>query len=168
MKKNLSLYLLLMIIFSVTDNVLASEGNILSLDKTLIVQLVIFVSAIFMLNEFLFKPLLDLDARREKLTTGTVSEAHELKMKAEETVKEYRGKINAARAQVQDERNKIRKQAQTSASEMIAMTREEINTMLDEARDNIEKESSELREKIRPEIEIIARDVASRLINKEI
>lgn len=169
MKKYMNFYyLVIIVLLSATDSAFASEDNILSLDKTLIIQLVIFVSAIFMLNKLLFKPLLELDSRRQKLTTGTISEAKELKIKAEETIKEYKEQMNIARAQVQEERNEIRKHAQASASEMIIRARGEVNGLLDEARVNIEKESQEMREKVRPEVDLIARDVASRLINKEI
>jgi len=169
MKKYMNFYyLVIIVLLSATDSAFASEDNILSLDKTLIIQLVIFVSAIFMLNKLLFKPLLELDSRRQKLTTGTISEAKELKIKAEETIKEYKEQMNIARAQVQEERNEIRKHAQASASEMITRARGEVNGLLDEARANIEKESQEMRDKVRPEVELIAKDVASRLINKEI
>jgi len=169
MKKYMILYyLVIIVLLSATDSAFASEDNILSLDKTLIIQLVIFVSAIFMLNKLLFKPLLELDSRRQKLTTGTISEAKELKIKAEETIMKYKEQMNIARAQVQEERNEIRKHAHASASEMITRARGVVNGLLDEARANIEMESQELRDKVRPEVKIIAKDIASRLMNKEI
>lgn len=160
-------YLLISILF-LTDSAFAAEDNILSLDRTLIIELLIFISAIYILNKFLFKPLLELDSRREKLTTGTISEARELKLKAEETVKLYKEQIDIARAQVQEERNETRKLAQSYATEMISRTRGEVGTMLDDARDNLEKESQVMREKIRPEVEIISRDIANRLMSREI
>jgi len=142
--------------------------DILSIDKTLIIQLVIFVSAIFVLNNLLFKPLLNLQSKREQLTTGTSSEAKELKLKAEETINEYNNKINEARIQVQEERNNIRKQAQTSASEIIEISRNESQHVLEDAKARIYEDTENIKEQIKPEIETIAKDVAARLLKREI
>ena len=167
MNRYVSLIYFLLIGVISAENTFASE-DILSVDRTLIVQIIIFVSSIFLLNKLLFKPLLDLDLRRDKLTTGTTTEARELRAKAEETINEYRNRINEARMQLQEERNEVRKNAQASATEIVSSAREEVNDMLDEARVNIDKESKDLREKIKPEIELIAKNVASQFLNKEI
>ena len=127
-----------------------------------------FVASVLVLNKILFKPLLELDERREQLTSGTSSEAKELKLKAEQTIKGYNEKINDARIQTLEQKNLIRKQAQNSAAEMIERARGETNLLLEDAKTKIEKEAQIIREKIKPEIELIAKDVASKLINKEI
>ena len=46
--------------------------DILSVDKTVVIQMVIFLASIFILNSLLFKPLLALVDKREQLTTGTI------------------------------------------------------------------------------------------------
>ena len=51
---------------------------------------------------------------------------------------------------------------------MIERARGETNLLLEDAKTKIEKEAQIIREKIKPEIELIAKDVASKLINKEI
>lgn len=159
---------LLFIVLCTADNLYASE-DILSINPThLGIIAAIFVTSIIVFNKILFTPLMDLDEKREKLTSGTSSEAKELKLKAEQTIKEYSEKINEARGQVQEERNLIRKEAQTSAAEMIERARTETGAVLADATSKIEKEAHELREKIKPEIELIAKDIASKLINKEI
>ena len=159
---------LLFIVLCTADNLYASE-DILSINPThLGIIAAIFVISIIVFNKILFTPLMDLDEKREKLTSGTSSEAKELKLKAEQTIKEYGEKINEARVQVQEERNLIRKEAQSSAAEMIERARTETGAVLADATSKIEKEARELREKIKPEIELIAKDIASKLINKEI
>ncbi len=157
------------IIILISSNNLFAAEDILSIDPIhLGILAAMFVASILVLNKILFKPLLELDEKREQLTSGTSTEAKELKLKAEQTIKEYNEKINDARIQTQEQKNLIRKQAQNSGAEMIERARGETNSLLQDAKTKIEKEAQIIREKIKPEIELIAKDVASKLINKEI
>ena len=157
------------IIILISSNNLFAAEDILSIDPIhLGILAAMFVASILVLNKILFKPLLELDEKREQLTSGTSAEAKELKLKAEQTIKEYNEKINDARIQTQEQKNLIRKQAQNSGAEMIERARGETNSLLQDAKTKIEKEAQIIREKIKPEIELIAKDVASKLINKEI
>jgi len=157
------------IIILISSNNLFAAEDILSIDPIhLGILAAMFVASILLLNKILFKPLLELDEKREQLTSGTSSEAKELKLKAEQTIKEYNEKINDARIQTQEQKNLIRKQAQNSGAEMIERARGETNSLLQDAKTKIGKEAQIIREKIKPEIELIAKVVASKLINKEI
>ena len=157
------------IIILISSNNLFAAEDILSIDPIhLGILAAMFVASILVLNKILFKPLLELDEKSEQLTSGTSTEAKELKLKAEQTIKEYNENINDARIQTQEQRSLIRKEAQNSAAEMIERARGETNSLLEDAKTKIEKEAQIIREKIKPEIELIAKVVASKLINKEI
>ena len=112
-----------------TSSALAAE-DLLKIDKLLVVQIVIFIAAIFILNSLLFKPLLELVDRREKLTTGTIEEANKLREKIELKIKDYNAKLDQARAQAMEERNKIRRNAQVSAEELLQKARQESQALL--------------------------------------
>ncbi|MFQ5787835.1 MAG: hypothetical protein ACE5H1_07615, partial [Thermodesulfobacteriota bacterium] len=73
-KSSLIISLLLIV---TSSNAFAAE-DILKIDKILIFQIIIFIAAIFIINSLLFKPLLELVDKREKLTTGTIEKANEL------------------------------------------------------------------------------------------
>ncbi|NIP38144.1 MAG: ATP synthase F0 subunit B [Candidatus Dadabacteria bacterium] len=160
---------ILFILLSTTASAFAASDDILSIDpKHLGILIAIFVASIVLLNKLLFQPLLELDEKREQLTSGTSSEAKDLKQKAEATINEYNEKINEARIETQEQRNLIRKEAQSSAAEMMERARADAGSLLEEAKTKIDNEADAIREKIKPEIELIAKDVASKLINKEI
>jgi len=151
----------------ITSNASASE-DILKVDKTLFVQLIIFIVAIFILNSLLFKPLIQLVDRREKLTTGTIAEAKRIREELEKIRDEYSSRLNEARSQAILERSEIRRQAQLSSEEIIKRAREENQAFLDESTKRLESETREIEEKIKPTIEILAKDVASIVLKKEI
>jgi len=98
------------IIILISSNNLFAAEDILSIDPIhLGILAAMFVASILLLNKILFKPLLELDEKREQLTSGTSSEAKELKLKAEQTIKEYNEKINDARIQTQEQKNRCNK-----------------------------------------------------------
>src|SRR3972149_2277338 len=128
-----------------TINANAAE-ELLKVDKTLIIQIVIFIAAIFILNSLLFKPLLQLVERREQLTTGRIKEAKELERKVEQIIKEYKEKLD----------------------EVSAKAHSETQALLEEAKAKLELEAREIRAKIKPEIEILARNMASQVLGREL
>jgi F-type H+-transporting ATPase subunit b len=168
-KPRLRIYLLFIFTFLVisTTNAKAAE-ELLRIDKTLIIQMVIFISAIFILNSLLFKPLLQLVERREQLTTGRIKEAKELEKKVEQIIKEYKEKLDEVRAKAMEERNEIRRVAQTAGEKLIAKAHDEAQALIQEAKAKLWLEASEIREKIKPEIEILARDMASQILGREL
>jgi len=161
------LFILVTLFFSASNDVLAAE-NILSVDKTLIIQIIIFVAAIFILNSLLFKPLLELLGRREKLTSGTIEEAKELGEKVEQIINEYRIKLNEARSLAMEERNEIRRHAQTAYEDAVKKAREEAQVLLEESKVKLQSETKEIKEKVRSDIAVLSRDMASRILGKEI
>jgi len=161
-----SLFIPILLLVS-TSSVFAAE-DILKIDKILVFQIIIFIAAIFILNSLLFKPLLELVDRREKLTTGTIEEANQLREKIEQIIQDYNARWDEARAQALEERNEIRRKAQASAEELLQKARQESQALLKQAKQKLEDEKSLNEDKIRPDIEYLAKDVASRILGKEI
>jgi F-type H+-transporting ATPase subunit b len=164
-QKGLSLVFIILTIS--TTNALASE-ELLKIDKTLIIQVVIFIATIFILNSVLFKPLLQLVERREALTTGRLKEAKELEARVTQIMKEYKEKLDEVRAKAMQERNEIRREALTAGEKIIAKAHNEAQALLQEAKAKLESEAREIREKIKPEIEILARETASQILGRDL
>lgn len=165
--RRMILFFTLIALIISTFDAMAAE-DILSVDKTLIIQIIIFIAAIFILNSLLFKPLLELVGRREKLTTGTIEEANQLGEKVNQIINEYNLKLNEARAQAIEERNEIRRQAQSAYDDIVKKAREEAQALLEEAKAKLQSETKEIKEKVRSDIEVLAREIASRVLGKEV
>ncbi len=161
------LVLVVAILFiSVSDAGAAEE--LLKIDKTLIVQLIIFIATIFILNSLLFKPLIGVVEKREKLTTGRIKEAKELEEKVEQIMKEYRAKLDEIRAKAMEERNEIRREAQAAAEDLIGRTHKEAQALLEEARSRLNLETQDIRERIKPEIEVLAREIVLQVLGRKV
>lgn len=160
------LFILTILFVSVSDAGAAEE--LLKVDKTLIIQLIIFIATIFILNSLLFKPLLGLLEKREKLTAGRIREAKELGDKVERITREYRAKLDEVRAKATEERNEIRRKAHAAAEDLIGKAHKEALALLEEARSKLELEAKEIREKIKPEIAVLAREMALQILGRKV
>ena len=164
-KKFLTAVSLLFLLVSATQ-AFASE-DLLAVNKTVIIEIVIFIAAIFILNKLVFKPFIELIDKREKLTKGALQEAKELEDKVKGIILEYEAKLNEARVQAQEERNKIVKEAETAANGIISKAREETAGLIDEAKKKLESETQVIKEKLMGDVQILAKEIASKVLGRE-
>lgn len=160
--------ILVVCIFSATQNAYAAEENLLSFDKTLFVEFFIFIIATIILNELLFKPLVALRYRREDLTVGKMDEARELNKDVEKKIEEYENRLHDAREEAYEKKAEIRKEAQQSAEKIIADARKEAEKQLEQYKKELNFHIDEIKQKINPEIEVLAKDIASRVMGREV
>lgn len=151
-----------------TSSAYAASGDLLSVNYTVFIQIVIFLIAIYILNKFVFKPFINLVDRRDKLTRGAIEEAHELEEKVKAIIEEYDVKLNEARAIAIEERNKLIQEGQNVAQEIIGEARNETGALLDEAKIKLEADTKEIKEKIKNDIDVLATDIASKVMGKEV
>jgi len=159
-------FLCLIPIVSSQPSIAAGGENILSIDKTVVIQLIIFLVAIYLLNKLIFKPFLEVVDKREKLTTGTIEEANKLEQRASKIIEEYKHKLEEARSQVLLERVKMRQEADKVAQDIIETTRTETDCMINKAKDNIQNQFEKTRVSIEVQIESLGNEIASIITNK--
>ena len=154
-------------IFALTAVPSASAAeDLLSVDETLVTQLVIFLVALFLLNRLVFRPLLGVWDRREELTAGTLREAEEMTRKADSTIAAYNEKLAEARAQATETRNELRQQGQGESSKMLLSAREVAQAELEGARETLESEVAKIRTDLQGEIESLAAEISNRVLKK--
>ena len=77
-------------------------------------------------------------------------------------------KLNEARAIAIEERNKLIQEGQNVAQEIIGEARNETGALLDEAKIKLEADTKEIKEKIKNDIDVLATDIASKVMGKEV
>lgn len=167
-KRYFSLTLSVLGLFAATAPGAFAADNLLSVNKTVFIQIVLFLVAIYVLNKLVFKPFLNLTDRRDKLTRGAIEEAKELEEKVAHIIEEYDAKLAEARAQALEERNKIVQEGQSAAEDILSKAREETSELLHEAKHKLEVETEEIKNKVKSDVDDIAQDIASRVLGKEV
>ena len=87
---------------------LAAGGVEMDFDRTMLVQMALFVLLIAVLSPLLFKPVLRLFEERERRTEGARSDARQMQDKAENLLVRYQAKLEDVKRVATQERERLR------------------------------------------------------------
>jgi len=127
----------------------------ISLDYSVFVAILIFLSLVYVLNRILFRPLMRVRDERDKRTTGLVAEANKQLEHHSELFDKYQATIKNARMegyQVQErtrsealaKRNEALSEAKQRAEQLSLESRESIRTQLQSAKEQLGREADEM------------------------
>lgn len=149
-------------------SVILAGGSVVDLDGTIFVQIVVFFLAFFVLRALVFKPVLDLFIRREEGIEGARQKARELQKEADEADRTFNEEIRKVRQAANEERDRLRAEGQQVARELLDRSRGESERMLGEARRKMDEDGRKVREEIQGQVPVLARQIASRLLGREV
>jgi F-type H+-transporting ATPase subunit b len=137
-------------------------------DLTFVGQMVVFAALILVMKPLLLDPILGLFAEREKRTDGARAAAREMQEKAGELLRKYEHELEKVQRVAAEERDKMR--AETARLEAAEMhdARELTTKIVEEGRSRIEEEIHEIRFDLGRDSERLARDIASRVLGREV
>ena len=130
--------------------------------------LLTFLTLLFVLGKFAWKPLLGALDAREKRIQGNIDDAKRQRDEAEALLAQYREQLAAGRRQAQAMVAEGREAADALRKELEAKAREETRTMLANARREIAREREAAVEAVRRESVDVALAVASRLLSERL
>jgi len=142
-------------------------GSVVDLDATVFVQLIVFLALFLVLRSLLFKPLAALLVERERGTQGDVKEAEQRQVEAERKMKKYERELERIRAKASDEREELRNEGRARESEILSAARKESEQIVEKGRRTMDAEASKVRETMNREIDVLAREIASRVIGRD-
>jgi F-type H+-transporting ATPase subunit b len=137
-------------------------------DSSFLVQLVLFVGLILVLKPILFDPLLKLFEEREKRIDGAKLQARKIDEKSATALAKYESEMAKARAAAGADRDKIRAEAQKREQEILASVRAATSKTLDEGKRAAQAEAERARAVLKGEAVSMARDLASRVLGREV
>lgn len=131
-------------------------------------QLVIFVSLIFLLRKFAWKPILTAVDERE----GKISEALEQAEKAKAEVARLQSNNEALLREAQAERDAILKAARDAKESMVseakAKASEEANRMIEQARESIRNEKMAAVTELKNQVATLSLEIAEKLVKEQL
>jgi F-type H+-transporting ATPase subunit b len=139
---------------------------VVDIDGTFFIQGGLFLLMVFLLNGLLFKPWLEVQARRTQSISGALEKAEQMQLDATAKGDEYDAKLRAARDEAMGIRSDERKEGEREAAERLSAARDEARKSLDEARMRIEKETSEARSSLSGRVDELAKDIVSKILGR--
>ncbi len=146
----------------------APQAINVDVDLTFVVQTVLFIALTLVLKPVLFDPMLKLFEEREKRIDGAKLQARKIDEKSAGALAEYEAQIARARATASAERDKIRSEALKREHEILGEVRASTAKVLDEGKRAAQAEAQKTRAALRAEAVGMARELASRVLGREV
>lgn len=143
---------------------LAFEKPALDLDITVVIQLGLFLLVMLALRKYVLVPYFKAYDEREKRTTGAQEEARELQQRAADAKAEYENERQKVYAEVESERRAKLNVANEEANQKIEKARKEIQTDIAARQAAFDEEIAEARRNASPEIDAISSQIASKIL----
>lgn len=139
---------------------------VVDVDGTLFVQGGLFLLMVFLLNGLLFKPWLEVQARRTQSISGALEKAEQMQLDAAARGEEYDAKLRQARDEAMGLRSDQRKEGEREAAERLGLARDAARKSFEEARARIERETGEARTSLSGRVDELARDIVSKILGR--
>src|SRR6266581_3679794 len=133
------------------------EGGLISLDRSLIVQVVNFVILLVILQRLLYKPFLAKMQERTGAIQKSLEEAQAARAEAARQQEENEARLRAAYAEAAEEHKRL-----------VDAARAESHRLIDGARAQMEADVRRARDELRREVAELATAVAEKLVRKSL
>lgn len=140
----------------------------ISINATLLVQIVNLLVLIFILNRLMYKPIGKMIAERTATLKGGLAEAASLREQAVDTKADYRHQLGQGRQKVRDRLEVVRRQTEGEARQVIEEAQAKAKVQADQMVASIQGEMAQARGEIRAEAERVAKEMAGRILGREV
>ena len=143
-------------------------GGMISLDKSLIIQVINFVLLLFLLRKFLYTPLVAKMEERTAAIKKSLEEAQAARAQAAKQQEENAERLRTAHAEAEAIRARALKDAADEQHKLIDAARAESQRLVESARAQLEAETRRARAELRKEVSDLAVAVAEKLVRKSL
>ncbi len=118
----------------------------ISLNWTLVLQIVNFLVLLIILNKLLFQPILKVMDEREAETEGKEQAARDMEQESDEIEKTYREKLRQAKIEASGKKNEIKALGQEEEGKILSAARQEGDSAISKVRGEIAAEAEAAKE----------------------
>jgi F-type H+-transporting ATPase subunit b len=142
------------------------ESGLISLDKSLLIQMINFLVLLFILWKLLYKPLVTKMEERTGAIKRSLDEAQAARLEAQREREEHAQKLQAAYGEAKAIRETALKEAGEEQRKLVDAARNEAARLIADARTEMEQDVRRARQELRQEVSDLAVTVAERLMRK--
>ncbi len=139
-----------------------SNVALISVNETIIFQIISFLIFLFIINRIMFRPLRKVMNERETYVENIQKDIVDAEKKFENLTLQIQEQEKTVRDEAFKQQEQLAASGKQKAAEIIASTREEINALKSSAQEEVEAQISAAREHVQKE----SKDLAHRIIEK--
>lgn len=138
------------------------------LDRSVLLQMVLFSVLIVLLKPLLFEPMLRVFALREERTEGARAQARGMQERAADILANYEKELAKIRVVAAEERNKVRTETAKLESKILEEAHEASTRILEDGRRQIAAELQAIREELALRSSALAQDIGRQVLGREV
>jgi F-type H+-transporting ATPase subunit b len=140
----------------------------LALDYTIIIQAINFLLLLWLLNRFMYKPILNILEERSRKTTGTLKDVEELEADTSQMLQNYERGLREAKIKAHEERNRIRLQGVEKERDILDEARKNALESINNFRRNIENDAKEALDSLKRESQKLSSEIVKRILYRKV
>jgi F-type H+-transporting ATPase subunit b len=140
----------------------------ISVDPTVVIQLVILLTLMVILSQMAFKPFLNLLQERKGRIEGAEKRARELQQRTDQLMERYREAMATAQAQGTNLREELRKEGLAQEMEILQKAVTQANQLIEELKSRIGAETEVARAQLRAKAQMISREIAEKVLGRRL
>ena len=145
-----------------------SNIALISINETLLVQLLSFLIFLFIINRIMFRPLQNVRSERANYMDKIKIDAQNAAKELETLTDRLKAQESSVRAQAHGLKQEIEESGSMQAAEIIASAREQIETLKETAEAEVDAQISEARKYIQRESETLAVNIMENLLERRL
>lgn len=135
---------------------------------TLIPQMLVFWTVLWVLSKFIFKPYGELIELRIKETTGLQKEAERIQLEATELKNKYEDRMNSVRSELHKMLENEKKIYQSEVDSIVTKAKNDAGAEIQKIKDLIHQESQRVTKELSSQVEIFSEEIANKIIGRGI
>jgi F-type H+-transporting ATPase subunit b len=151
-----------------TLRLFASGGVVMDIDRSVLVQMAVFVMLTLILSPLLFKPVLRLFEERERRTEGARAAARAMQEKAEQVLQRYQTKLDEVKRGAAVERDRLRTETLRLEADIVEQARQANVRIVEQGRSQIQTEVSAIRRELDVYSRKIATEIGASVLGREV
>jgi F-type H+-transporting ATPase subunit b len=143
-----------------------SNVALISINETLIFQVISFLIFLFIINRIMFRPLRRVMHERESYIENVQKDIVAAESQFEELTNQIRAQEIAVRDEAFKQKDQLEAAGSRQADELMASTREEINSLRAEAKKDVDARISAARKHVQKESEDLAKHIIEAVLHR--
>lgn len=143
-------------------------AELLSVDYSLAVIIVLFIVLAVLLNSLIFNPILKVLEERERLTSGSISGARHLLDEYDRRLKDYESALKDARLAAYEQMEKHRSAAMKERTDMLNTVRTETTANIAKAKSEIEAQVKQARTTLEKDASVMAATISTSILGRQV
>ena len=135
---------------------------------TLIPQMLVFWTVLWVLSKFIFKPYGALIELRIKETTGLQNESEKVRADAQALQNKYEGRMNSVRLELHKMLEDEKKKYKLEVDQIVSKAKGDANLEIERVHGLIQKETQKASQELSSQIEQFSESIAEKLIGRGI